>query len=53
MACTRSPLLINPTTHKISIEKANKIKRRRSRIPNPKFECVFEIPEDSLNYCSM
>jgi hypothetical protein len=34
-------------------KKANKIKQRRSRIPNPKFECAFEIPEDLLNYCPM
>jgi hypothetical protein len=38
-----------PTTHKISIRKANKIRRRRSRILNRKLECMFEIPEDSLN----
>jgi hypothetical protein len=49
MAYTRSAFLVNPTTHKISIEKVNKIKRRRSRIPNPKFRYVFEVPEDSLN----
>jgi hypothetical protein len=45
--------LINPTTPKISIGKANKIQRRRSRIPNPKLRSVFEIPENSLNYRSM
>jgi hypothetical protein len=49
MSYTRSAFLVNPTTHKISIEKVNKIKRRRSRIPNPKFRYVFEVPEDSLN----
>jgi hypothetical protein len=47
----RSALLVNPTTRKISIGKANKIQRRRSRITNPKLRGVFEIPEDSLNYC--
>jgi hypothetical protein len=41
--------MINLTTRKISIEKTNKIQRRRSRIPNLKLECVFEIPEDLLN----
>jgi hypothetical protein len=51
MTSTRSAFTINPTTHKISTKKSNKIQRRRSRITNPKLECVFEIPEDSLN-CS-
>jgi hypothetical protein len=41
MACTRNALSVNPTTHKITIEKDNKIKRRSGRIPNPKFEVVF------------
>jgi hypothetical protein len=50
---TRSALPVNPITHKISIRKINKIKRRRSRIPNPKFKCVFEIHENSLNCCPM
>jgi hypothetical protein len=49
MTSTRSALSVNPTTRKISIGKTNMIHRRRSRIPNPKLECVFEIPEDSLN----
>jgi hypothetical protein len=49
MTSVRSALSVNPTTHKISIEKAHRIKRRRSRIPNPKLRGVFEIPEDSLN----
>jgi hypothetical protein len=49
MTSPRSALSVNPTTHKISIRKANKIKRRRSRIPNPKLRSVFEIPENSLN----
>jgi hypothetical protein len=53
MTSTRSALMINPTTCKISIRKANKIQQRTSRIPSPKFECVFEIPEDSLNYRPM
>jgi hypothetical protein len=34
MACIRSVLSVNSTTRKISIGKTNKIKRRRSRIPN-------------------
>jgi hypothetical protein len=45
----RSALSINPTTRKISIGEANKIKRRRSRISNPKLRSVFEIPENPLN----
>jgi hypothetical protein len=49
MASPRSALLINPTTRKISIEKANKIQRRRSRIQNPKLRSVFEIPKNPLN----
>jgi hypothetical protein len=49
MASTRSALSVNLTTSKISIEKANKIKRRRSRIPNSKLKSMIEIPEDSLN----
>jgi hypothetical protein len=49
MISLRSALSVNPTTHKISIGKANKIKRRRGRISNPKLRSVFEIPEDSLN----
>jgi hypothetical protein len=53
MTCTRSAFSINPTTCKISIGKANKIKQRRSRVSNPKFECVFEIPEALLNCCPM
>jgi hypothetical protein len=53
MTSTRSDLSVNLTTRKISIRKDDKIQRRRSRIPNPKLECVFEIPEDSLNFHSM
>jgi hypothetical protein len=53
MSSTRSTFLVNPTTHKISIKKANKIKRRRSRIPNSELKSVFEVPEDSLNCCPM
>jgi hypothetical protein len=49
MTCTKNAILVNPTTRKISIRKANKIKRRRSGIPNPKLECVLEIPENPLN----
>jgi hypothetical protein len=49
MTSTRSALSINPTTRKISIGRANKIKRRRSRIPNPKLRSMFGISEDSLN----
>jgi hypothetical protein len=49
MTSPRSALSVNPTTSKISIRKANKIKRRRSRIPNPKLKSVFEIPKNSLN----
>jgi hypothetical protein len=46
-------LSVNPTTHEISIGKTNKIKRRRSRIPNLKLRSVFELPEDLLNYHPM
>jgi hypothetical protein len=53
MASPRSAHSVNPTTRKISIGKANKIQRRRSRIPNPKLRSVFEIPENSLNFCPM
>jgi hypothetical protein len=53
MTSIRSDLSFNPTTCKISIRKANKIKRRRSRIPNPKLKSVFEIPANSLNYHPM
>jgi hypothetical protein len=49
MTNTRSALSINPTTRKISIRKANKIKQRISRKPNPKLRGVFEIPKNSLN----
>jgi hypothetical protein len=49
MTSTRSALSVNPTISKISIRKTNKIKRRRSEIPNLKLECVFEIPENPLN----
>jgi hypothetical protein len=49
MTSPKSVFTINPTTHKISIRKANKIQRRRSRIPNLKLKSMFEIPEDSLN----
>jgi hypothetical protein len=53
MTSPRIALSINPTTRKISIRKANKIKRRRDRMPNPKLRSVFEIPENSLNYSLM
>jgi hypothetical protein len=53
MAGTRSALLVNTTSSKISIQKANKIQRKRSRIPNPKLKSLFEIPKDSLNSCPM
>jgi hypothetical protein len=46
MASPRSALSVNPITRKISIEKPNKIQRKRSRIPNPKLRSVFEIPEN-------
>jgi hypothetical protein len=49
MTSARSALSVNPTPRKISIEKANKIKRRRSKNPNHKLRSVFEVPEDSLN----
>jgi hypothetical protein len=49
MKSTRNGLLVNPTTSEISIGKPNKIKQRRSRIPNLKLSSVFEVPEDSLN----
>jgi hypothetical protein len=49
MTSPKSALSVNPTTCEISIRKTNKIQRRRSRIPNPKLECVFEIPENLLN----
>jgi hypothetical protein len=49
MTSPRGALSINSTTHKIRIRKANKIKRRRCRISNPKLRSVFEISEDSLN----
>jgi hypothetical protein len=52
MTSIRSALSVNPITNKISIRKANKI-QRRSRIPNPKLEYVFKIPEDSLSYRPM
>jgi hypothetical protein len=52
MISTRSALSVNPTTRKISIRKTNKIKGR-SRIPNPKLECMFEIPKNLLNSCPM
>jgi hypothetical protein len=50
MISTRSALSVNPITHKISIRKTNKIKRRRSKISNPKLRSAFEVPENSLNY---
>jgi hypothetical protein len=53
MASTKNALSVNSTTCKISIGKANKIKRRRSKIPNLKLRSVFEVPEDSLNCCPM
>jgi hypothetical protein len=53
MTSTKSSLSVNPTTHKISTGKANKIKQRRSRIPNPELRRMFEVPEDSLNCCPM
>jgi hypothetical protein len=53
MTSTRRALSVNPTTRKINIGKANKIKQQRSRISNPKLMSVFEIPEDSLNCCPM
>jgi hypothetical protein len=49
MISSRSALLVNPTTSKISIEKTNRIQGRRSRIPNLKLKSMFEIPKDSLN----
>jgi hypothetical protein len=49
MASARSALSVNSTTSEISIEKLNKIKRRRSKIPNPKLMSVFVVPEDLLN----
>jgi hypothetical protein len=49
MTSHRSAPSVNPTTRKISIGKANKIQRRRRRIPNPKLTSVFEIPENPLN----
>jgi hypothetical protein len=49
MISLRSAFTNNPTTHKITIGKTNKIQRRRSRIPNPKLERVFETPENPLN----
>jgi hypothetical protein len=53
MTCTRSAFSINFTPGKISIKIPNKIKWRRSGVPNPKFKCVFEILEDLLNDLSM
>jgi hypothetical protein len=53
MTSSRSALSVNPTTRKISIGKANKIQRRRSKILNPKLKSVFEIPENPLNCCPM
>jgi hypothetical protein len=49
MASTRSALLVNTASNKISIRKANKIQQSRSRILNSKLKSLFEIPEDSLN----
>jgi hypothetical protein len=49
MTSIRNALSVNPTTCKISIWKTNKIQQRRSRIPNPKLECVFEIPKNPPN----
>jgi hypothetical protein len=49
IASTKSALSVNPTPHEISIRKLNKIKRRKSIIPNPKLRSLFEVPEDSLN----
>jgi hypothetical protein len=49
MISPQDALSVNPTTRKISIEKANKIKRRRGRISNPKLRSMFEISEDLLN----
>jgi hypothetical protein len=53
MKGTRSALSVNTTSSKISIQKANKIQRRRSRILNLKLKSLFEIPEDSLNCLTM
>jgi hypothetical protein len=53
MAGTRNAVLVNTASSKISIQKANKIQRRRSRIPNPKFKSLFEIPKDSPNCLMM
>jgi hypothetical protein len=47
MASHRGALSVNPTTRKISIRKANKIKLRRDRILNPKLIKIC-IPELSL-----
>jgi hypothetical protein len=49
MTSNRSALSVNPTTHKISIGKTNKIQRRRRRISDLKLKSMFEIPKDSLN----
>jgi hypothetical protein len=53
MTSIRSALSVNPTTGKISNGKANKVKQRRSRIPNPKLRSVFEIPKNLPNYGPM
>jgi hypothetical protein len=38
-----------PQSSKSASEKPTRSSEKRSRIPNPKLECVFEIPEDLLN----
>jgi hypothetical protein len=53
MTSIRSALSVNSTTQKINIRKVNSIKRRKSRIPNPKLRSMFEVPENSLNYRPM
>jgi hypothetical protein len=53
MTCTRGAFSINSTTYNINFRKANKIKRWRSKVPNPKFECGFEIPKNLLNDLAM
>jgi hypothetical protein len=53
MAGTRSALSVNTTSSEISIQKANKIQQRGSRIPNTKLNSLFEIPKYLLNCLAM